>query len=335
MKETIPTPSQKITEEQREIEVLKIYKEQISEELSESLKMIAEGKGVIRGRGSVNREIMYDAKGKSFFVNCEGKLGADVTLGDLIADVSLGHEYSFSLDTVPAPFAKEYVLARAKTRINQLYNRQIALQEKEKSEERGKLTRASHFEEALHDIEAREKGTEVHAGKQFEQDAVHLLKQVQFDLPELGIEVEEVNVVQDMDEKIDFIVKVHEHHRGVQVAEDEKTLGDEAVFGIQFTLKWKEEDLKVKQNKIDKSLAKGIHTQVDDVLLVTVPVSCSEIKKAHQEWHKRGCPPGGPVRLYTQEVKMKILEKIVDGAGGKNTVQKHKEAVEEYFRKKK
>ena len=318
------------TQEQREIEALQTYKEQITDQLQEELRMISEKKGIIRGRGTLNREVMYDARHDSFLVNCEGALGS-ATLGDLIADVSLGSEYTLPLDSVPVELAKQYVLARAKTRINQLYNRQVALQEKEKSEQKGKLTRAGYFNEALKDLDAKEKGVEIHAGKQFEQDAVHLLKQIQFDLPELGIEVEEVNVVQDMDEKIDFIVKIHEHHRGVQVEEDEKTIGDDSVFGIQFTLKWKEEDLKTKQQKIDKSLAHGIQTKVDDVLLVTVPVTCDEIKKAHEEWHKKGCLPGGPVRLYAQEVKLKILEKITERVGVKNIVGEQREKIEEYL----
>lgn len=322
-----------ITEEKREINVLKAFKEQIADELEEELRIITEGKGVLRGRGTVNRDALYDAKNDSFFVDCHGKLGT-ATLGDMIADISLGCEYTFSLDTTPAPIAKQYVLARAKTRMNQLYNRQIALQEKEKSEKREKFTRAGYFEEALKDLDAREQGTEVLAGKQFEQDAIHLLKQIQFDLPELGIEVEEVNVVQDMDEKIDFIVKVHEHHRGVQVEEDEKTLGDETVFGVQFTLKWKEEDLKEKQNKIDKALKKGIRTQVDDVLLITVPTTCSSIRKAHQQWHQKGCPPGGPVKLYSEQVRIEILEKIVDKIGERNVVKAHKEELEKYFKEK-
>ncbi|MFA7201709.1 MAG: hypothetical protein WC099_01815 [Candidatus Paceibacterota bacterium] len=334
LKENITKKVKEPTEEQREVEVLKAFKEQIADELQEELHMITEGKGILRGRGTINRDTLYDPKHDSFFVDCNGKLGT-ATLGDMIADISLGCEYTVSLDTTPAPIAKQYVLARAKTRMNQLYNRQIALQEKEISEKKGKLTRAGYFEEALKDLDAREQGTEIHAGKQFEQDAIHLLKQVQFDIPELGIEVEEVNVVQDMDEKIDFIVKAHEHHRGVQVEEDNKTLGDETVFGIQFTLKWKEEDLKIKQNKIDKALKKGIHTQVDDVLLITVPTACSDIKKAHEQWHREGCPPGGPVKLYSEQVRMEILEKIVDRVGERNVIKTHRERLEKYFVEKK
>ena len=334
MKEQPPKQAAALTQEQREIAVLQEYKDQITDQLQEELRMVAEKKGIIRGQGTLNREAIYDARHNTFLVNCEGTLGS-ATLGDLIADVSLGSEYTLSLDSVPPELAKQYVLARAKTRIQQLYNRQVALQEKEKSEQGGKLTRAGYFEEALKDLDAKEKGTETHAGKQFEQDAVHLLKQIQFDIPELGVEVEEVNVVQDMDEKIDFIVKIHEHHRGVQVEEEEKVLGDDSVFGIQFTLKWKEDDLKVKQNKIDKSLHKGIRTQVDDVLLVTVPITCAEVKKAHEQWHAKGCPPGGPVKLYAQEVKLKILEKIVDHAGTKNIIEEHREKIEKYFNAKK
>ncbi len=337
IKEGVPEESEgqkKVTEERREIEVLKAFKEQIADELQEELHIITEGKGILRGRGTINRDALYDAKHDSFFVNCDGKLGT-ATLGDMIADISLGCEYTFSLDTTPAPTAKQYVLARAKTKMNQLYNRQVALQEKEMSEKRGDVARYEKFRKSLEQLDAQEQGTEVQAGKQFEQDAIHLLKQIQFDIPELGIEVEEVNVVQDMDEKIDFIVKVHEYHRGVQVEEDKRTLGDESVFGIQFTLRWKEEDLKMKQNKIDRALKKGIHTQVDDVLLVTVPISCPHVKKIHEQWHREGCPPGGPVKLYSERVRMEILEKIVDRVGERNVIKTHRERLEKYFVEKK
>ncbi|MCL5012293.1 MAG: hypothetical protein M1320_02630, partial [Patescibacteria group bacterium] len=70
------------------------------------------------------------------------------------------------------------------------------------------------------------------------------------------------------------------------------------------------------------------------VLLVTVPITCAEVKKAHEQWHAKGCPPGGPVKLYAQEVKLKILEKIVDHAGTKNIIEEHREKIEEYFKTK-
>ena len=227
-------------QEAREIEVLQMYKAQIMDELHDDLAAIDAGEGNIRGQGRINRDVIYDAKHDSFFVDCEGKLGM-ATLGDLIADAALGCEYTLPVNAVPRDKAKLYAIERSKMHLNQLLNRQLALQEYDAAMQEGHETRVKHFAQAQKELDAKEKGAETHAGKLFEQDIIHLLKEVQYDLPDMGISVQEANIVQDMDEKIDFVVQVEDRHRGVEVRETAAESKSQSLFGIQFTINAQEE----------------------------------------------------------------------------------------------
>jgi hypothetical protein len=280
---------------------------------------------------------MSDAVHGGFFVDIEGKLGM-ATLGDLIGDSALGIEYNIPIETIERQDAKTYALERAKIRLKTLLNRQLALQEKERAHGKGKLYREESFKEAEKELHAKESGLEMHAGKQFEQDVIHLLKEVQYDVPELGVEVEEANVVQDMDEKIDFIVKIKEHHRGVCVEESRflepegKKQKEEVLFGIQFTINTDAKEKKTKQ--IQESKARGIKSKVDDILLIMVPMSCREIGEAHAVWRAQGCPPGGPARLYAGTIRAEIVKKILEKIEKGKEEERDRE-VEKYFLGKK
>ncbi len=320
-------------QEAQEIEVLQMYKAQIMDELHDDLAAIDAGEGTIRGQGRINRDAIYDAKHDSFFVDCEGKLGM-ATLGDLIADVALGCEYSLSLHAVPREKAKLYAVERSKTHLNQLLNRQLALQEYDVAMQEEHETRAKHFAQAQEELNAKEKGTEAHVGKLFEQDIIHLLKEVQYDLSHMGISVQEANIVQDMDEKIDFVVQVEDRHRGVGVRETTAEPKTQSLFGIQFTINAQEDVRQKKERQIKQSKEHGLKSKVDDILLVTVPIGCGEIKAAHAQWYAQGCPPGGPSKLYAAQVKVGLLEKIMEKMGAKGTMEEKKGKMEECFNAK-
>ena len=325
--------SEASTEEVREIEVLQMYKAQIMDELHDDLAAIDAGEGKIRGQGRINRDAIYDAKHDSFFVDCEGALGS-ATLGDLIADAALGCEYALSLDVIPREKAKLYAIERSKTHLNQLLNRQLALQEYDVAMQEEHETRAKHFAQVQKELDAKEKGAEMHAGKLFEQDIIHLLKEVQYDLLGIGISVQEANIVQDMDEKIDFVVQVEDRHRGVGVRETATEPKTQSLFGIQFTINAQEDVRQKKERQIKQSKEHGLKSKVDDILLVTVPIGCGEIMQAHARWYAQGCPPGGPSKLYGTQVKVSLLEKIMEKMGAKGTMEEKRKEIEEYFRNK-
>lgn len=326
-----------ITEEYREILVMQARKAQIMDRLSDDLKLIDMKSGKIRGQGQINRDVLYDEKKGVFFVDCDGKLGY-ATLGDLIADAVVGCEYNFSLENIPREVAKQYVVGRARAHLNQLFNRQLALQEEKEALKKDHQTRAQHFRNAYNEMEEKDQDKERAAGKLFEQSIIHLIKELQYDLPDMDIEVQEANIIQDMDEKIDFIVRVNKHHRGGYVEESQNLSYNEhekpELFGIQFTMDTREETQKHKEEQIARSKKHGTRILVDDIVLITVPMSCKDVIEAYHKWRAQGCPPGGPARLYPAEVRARIVEKVLEKIGNKKDEEKRRGKIEKYFKMK-
>jgi hypothetical protein len=329
----------KISKGDREIAVVQALKAQIMDRLHSELRLIDQGEGKLWGHGQISHDVSYDAEKKNFLVREEKQ---EVTLGDMVADASLGCEYNISLEGVPREIAKQYVAGRAKTHLNQLLNRQLVLQElssalKEKDLER--IKRAIHFKEAEEELGRKDRGQETQPGKLFEQDVTHLLKELQYDVPELDIEVQEANIIQDMDEKIDFVVRIKDHHRGARVEEsrfmdNEHEEQAQHLFGIQFTINTSEEVQKHKEKQVKKSKEHGTKAAVDDIVLITVPMSCKDIIEAHIRWRAQGCPPGGPARLYPAEIRAGIVQKVLEKIGGKKDEEERREKIAKYFKVK-
>ena len=130
---------------------------------------------------------------------------------------------------------------------------------------------------------------------------------------ELPFTVESVDVYEDIEHKIDFIVTYRDVRRGVKAQEPQHRVG------IQFTLDPNAEARKREQ------LARMKHrigeTEVDEIVLVTMPIS--HVRDTYEQWRysdpekksiRKKLDPRGPDSLWPEEFKREIVDRLVRGA---------------------
>ncbi len=150
--------------------------------------------------------------------------------------------------------------------------------------------------------------TELPDGLLAEKMILSVLHKVQrdFDLP---FTVHSVDVYEDVENKIDFVVSLQDHRRGVKVSEQSSGIG------VQFTLNAsKAED---KQNQINASKNRG-EADVDDIVLVSMPFV--QIRDLFDSWrynadgsriNEKSLDPRGPDYLMSNEMKLQLLKALL------------------------
>lgn len=147
---------------------------------------------------------------------------------------------------------------------------------------------------------------------------------------DLPFTIKKVDVYEDMEHKIDFIITVENVRRGVQVEEPEEV----TKIGIQFTTlrapvygqeaSKKQQvnaqlyDRKVKQ--LERVKNKLGETEVDELVLINIPLS--DVKQKFRRWrydnqgnrrNERKLDPRGPDHLWSEETKQRIVDGLVKG----------------------
>ncbi|OGG67347.1 hypothetical protein A3I99_00660 [Candidatus Kaiserbacteria bacterium RIFCSPLOWO2_02_FULL_45_11b] len=130
-----------------------------------------------------------------------------------------------------------------------------------------------------------------------------LIKQMHDD-PSLSFRIKSVDVYEDVEHKIDFILELKDYTRGVKVGEPHS-------FGIQFTLN--PGATAKKEQQIERVKRNSIHeTEVDDIMLITIPLS--DVKEKYELWasaKKSKRDPRGPDNLWSEETKKTIIEGLL------------------------
>lgn len=128
-----------------------------------------------------------------------------------------------------------------------------------------------------------------------------LIKQMH-DNPELAFRLKSADVYEDVEHKIDFILELKDHVRGVEVGEPHAQS-----FGIQFTLN--PEAVAKKEQQIDRVKRNAGHEiEVDDIMLVTMPIN--DVKEKFDAWlatAEKKRDPRGPDHLWSEETKQAII----------------------------
>jgi len=124
------------------------------------------------------------------------------------------------------------------------------------------------------------------------------LTRISIDNKELEIEVSEVNIYQDIEYKIDFLIKNKHINRGVTVDSDEYE--EEKVRKIQFTINSSRESEELKKKQLEIA---------SDVILVKMPEM--EIGKTMKKWKESTNHNDSPDKYFNTETKKEILEKIL------------------------
>ncbi len=325
------------TKNDREIFELQKRKQIILNEMHQALKKVDNKEGIITANGEINRETKYDAQKNIFYVDNNGTL-EKATLGDLITDASYGIEYNFNVAEVPRAVIKKYCLGKARAKISNLFDLQLLNQAEKQKKYKGDYRRADMFARVKTEIAsgAYEKKFETSAGLIFEKNIINLIKQLEYDLPQLEIKVEEVDIIKDMDKKIDFIITVKNipHHRAVRVDETKTENENRKRFGIQFTLNPTATAHKIDQ--INRSKRYGVTTteKIDDLLLITVPVASKEIISNYQQWKNNDKKSGGPEGLFSSQIKIHFLKELLNKIGHNNIIEVYQDELEKYYKQK-
>jgi len=227
------------------------------------------------------------------------KSDAPINEGVLLTDGDWGIQYDLDPKTVPLHLRKKYLVEEAKRKLHELLNEQILLDEMS--------SEYTHvFKRLAYERIATEENTGEKAGVIAEKMVRGFLQKLSINHG-LDFEIRPADLHQDMDQKIDFIIKRKNRHRGVRVEEQEPT----EKLGIQFTISQTQETLTNKRRQIDRSIQHLKEDDVEDIILVSIPLN--DATHLHHTWQKKGSPPGGPDALWSPQLKERIFREVLKG----------------------
>jgi hypothetical protein len=125
---------------------------------------------------------------------------------------------------------------------------------------------------------------------------------------DLDIDLIETDVYEDVEHKIDFVIRRKSRARGVEVEARE----EHQDLGIQFTMRNDSRMLEHKRKQIERvkerKETEGI--RVDDVLLVSMPLE--DVRGLYKKWKKTNAT-GGPGELWSMQEKQEIFKRVLAG----------------------
>ncbi len=294
----------------------------------------------INGHGKINRAVSYKSTAdESFFVVENGDKMEKASLGDLLTDLSYGIEHNIDSSQVPKNILREYIRQKAKIELGELFDLQLLSSDIERVKERNPRFAAFLEKQKKEKKKSYNQPTgydymENKSGLIFEKELSAMLKELEVDLPELELELIKPDVLTDIHRKIDFIIRLKSHKRGVYVEKDEANIEpSDKIFGIQLTINTKPGKLWQKQAQVTKSKRQGFH-KLNDLLLITIPRATQKIIKNYRNWKKMGKSTGGPARVYDAQTKLKILEQLLKGIGQGELIKNNKDKILAYYNSK-
>lgn len=280
---------------QHKIYQIQRTKQKIMRSLRERLRGIDEdAKETVEGFRDVK------AEGDGFVCEMENGSLEHLTLGELLTDGDWGVRYSLDPETVPRNIRKRYVIEDAKRALQDRLDTQIAIQESESR-------RTDEFKQQTYGriLADRHEGLDMSRnGLVAERMVKNLLKKISIDLG-ADFQVIGVDVYQDVENKIDFVIRRTQTERGVNVR------ADDARVGIQFTISANPLRRKHKEDQIAKAKRRlDPGDRVQDIVLVAIPLT--DVLERYGTWQKDR-KPGGPDALWDADTKRKILRGVLKG----------------------
>jgi len=280
-------------EVQEDIYKLQKEKQDIIENLKSDISIL-DKKNIAEKISEKGREVLM--AGDSMML---GEDGRPLTLGEIITDGEWDLDYSLDPGSIPRDIRKKYLVERAKIKVQKLLDEQIAL-----NEQNSEVVTETKRDTYKRITEGKNMET---PGLIAEKMVRNLLKKIAIDF-KTDFEIIKADVFQDVNQKIDFIIKkkiLEKEERGVKVEADNDAVG------IQFTINSSSHNTRHKQKQIDyakKDLIPG--DNIKDIVLVAIPLR--DINKKYNEW-KKDKEPGGPDKLWSEKEKRHIFREIVNG----------------------
>jgi hypothetical protein len=218
-----------------------------------------------------------------------------VTPGEVLTDGIWGVEYDFGRD-VPRGLRKRYLIEKAKRSIGKYLDYQLGVDQRKSRQSDPRLR--GGYSGLLKSRERME--TEGHLA---ERIVYSFLKKVSLDHG-FPFAIEAANVYEDIELKIDFILKVKNKQRGLAVEGDD----DVRTVGIQFTIGRGSKEKKIVQVGEAKPRAKEMG--IDDIVIVRLQLK--ELHRMFAAWSVNK-PPGGPDGYWDDQTKVEILKGVLQG----------------------
>ncbi|MFZ2072370.1 MAG: hypothetical protein WA101_02285 [Minisyncoccia bacterium] len=289
-------------------EILSGYPERISfsEDFSKELEKIRvktedmrNGKFEHKGQ----REIEYNRHGNNLFTRITKDSKEErlkVSLGEVLSGSEWGKEFYFNNSSFfekndGKKIYNKYVNSVAEREILNLLNRYIVENEVKKNEKKDLLKKKAY--EQIGKREQEKSLDNMQTGVLAEKMVQSFLIQISTDNPSFNFEIVQANAYQDVDYKIDFIIKTTSlNDRGVKVESEEK------LNKIQFTINNSIQKIAEKNKQMEK---------VKDVILVQMPEI--KVRETFEKWRKSGEIISGPDKFFDIKTKEIILEKMLKG----------------------
>jgi len=198
-------------------------------------------------------------------------------------------------ESVDYRFAKRFFVEQAKRALYDVLDEQVALTEAKSDVNKGSGKDAA-YEAILRRQEHVEKDPN---GILAERMTKSFLLKLSYD-HDVPFDVEHADPEMDVEDKIDFILNIRGHNRGV-----------DADVGVQFTTSTSEATIRNKKQQIDQ-VNKRLHVEkeasVQDVVLVVIPLH--ETGEIFDRWNESK-KSGGPDALWSIETKRLIFESVL------------------------
>lgn len=284
---------------QKRIFAIQTEKQQLIKELEEERKNL-NNPDYSRAKKPEEKTVFF-GDGK-YYIWHGGEDVTEITLGELITDRIWGIKYYLDPQTVSKEVRKKFALESTKDALYDLLDEQIYIDEttSEKTHE---------FKKGAYENLHQDKENKVERSGQIAEKAVYgFLRRLSMDF-EVDFQVLRADVFEDVEHKIDFILRRKKHKRGVNVETSDDSESGES-RGIQFTINMDHETLARKQRQVEwvKSYLNDLE-EINDLVLVAIPMQ--GIMKSYTEWKEQGKPSGGPEKLWDQSTKKEILSGVV------------------------
>ena len=282
---------------QSEIFDLQRKKQEVMAVLKEAIKHLNDAEYIPETPAS-GRRVMFNSGNNTYY---QTERGMDpVTIGEIMTDGEWGINYELDSETVPRRERKRYLIEQAKAELRDYLDQQIIAEESTSERTHGWKQEAYKKAQEAREAEPRQ------AGLIAEKMVRNFLKKLALDHG-LDYEIIETDIFQDVEQKMDFIIRRKLHNRGVKVETDEKIES----LGVQFTINSTKEKREEKEKQIERSRrALGKESEIQDIVLVQI--SIDDVMRIYHDW-SRGQKSGGPDKLLPSGVKEKIFNATLGG----------------------
>ncbi|MCX6735728.1 MAG: hypothetical protein NTZ13_01460 [Candidatus Parcubacteria bacterium] len=263
-------------------------KQHVIDELHQKIQDVENDKEVSGFTEGEPRFVEWNKRAHRAMVVLPSGKRTPATVGELVTDGEWNLSYTLSGE-IPRDIRKRFITAEARRKIHNLADEQIIETEKE----RGLNPVFNHLKE-----NEKSGAKEMKDGFIAEKlVATYFEKNIlDHDLP---MKFERADVLEDLQERIDFKIYRPDRIRGVGTT-----------TGVQLTIDTTYQTQNRKKGDIEKVKLEN-KSDVDDIVLVTLPLD--HLRQKFSTWKNNEMRPGGPMKTWGDKEKKEIFRGVLYG----------------------